>query len=519
MRLALLVLALAACTASMPPTEPILALADPIDDPAELPLPAPSDAGERDLAATVQPRPGPNAPPLPLQIVPGARPRTIGQAGDDEVEWLSRDARFAVIARHSGRARTCPGGPVRGARSLHDTTTGATERIDRIVARDPRGRHIVVHSGKRLWLLDATTGARQPLVDRGPLLDGADPCSVHRRAAFDTFGTRLVYLRGEQAVVRTLATGDELVVDLAPLPGQVWRAEVAATDGWLRAFTSTSEHGRARFPAAPTDCEGGTCMAPGRRGASVQGDRTISHTIELGGAMQHITGDGEQRDFGVTPLGAGMFGRLTGSAAPLVDAQLRPLPLPEGCYSAWVRDGVPALLLHCGGNMRLWWPQADRGVVLPGGDLLEPAVHRDAAANLWLAARHAVDGEIQLLRIDATRGDAFAGPRVLLQHGPLYTEKDLSRPDRDGWLLLNSRAGVFAYDLATGDARVLSGVLADQLQPGAAQLHGRWHALDAAGARLHALPGEPAVVAENGCALVAAGRDRGVGPWTLHCPQ
>lgn len=522
MRPALLVVCLAACTASMPAAQLELQLDEqPPTHRSEPPGLSAKDLAELGPTAPVQPKASP-VPPTPMQLVAGARGRTIGADGPGKVEWLSRDARLAVIATAGGRARTCLGEAARATRTLHDLTTGAAERIDRIVALDPRGRHVVVHVGRHMWLIDAATGAREDLAGRGPLLDGGDPCSIRRRAAFDAFGTRLAYLRDARIVVRDLATATETEV---PAPaGRLWRAEPAASDGWVRVFTisgDSDDDGRVRLPQAPDDCEGGTCLSPGRRGPYGGGDQAVSHTIELAGDRRHIVGDGDPRDFGVTPVGPDTYGRLTGSSAPLVDAKLQVLPLPGACDGAAVRDGVPALLLApCNDDpARLWWPHTDRGFALPGGDLLEPAVHRDASADLWIAATIKLAGQHQLVRIDARSGDAFAGPRVLLAHGPLYTERDLSRPDRDGWVLLNSKPGLFAFNLATGAAHIHTGVLAEQMKPGAVQIHRRWHAVDPARGRIHALPDEPAAVAENGCALIAAGYGADFGPWTLSCPQ
>lgn len=524
MRPALLVVCLAACTATTPPAQPDLEIheyraADPPETPSRL---SALEIAALGLAAPVQPQASPR-PPTPMQVVDSAPGRTIGDETRGDVEWLSRDARLAVLASAGGRGKICLGEAAQATRTLHDLTTGAAERIDRVVARDPRGRHIVVHAGRHMWLIDAATGTREDLAGRGPLLDAGDPCSVRRRAAFDTFGTRLAYLRDARIFVRDLASGAETEVPAPADHGRVWRAEPAASDGWVRVFTIAGDSdgdGRVRLPQAPDDCEGGTCLSPGRRGPYGGGDRAVSHTIELAGARRHIVGDGELRDFGVMPLGDATYARLNASNTPLVDAKLQALPLPEACHGGSVRDGAPALLLECDTtSSRLWWPQTNRGFVLPGGELLEPAVHRDAAAGLWIGATIMVDGQVQLLRVDADSGDAFAGPRVLLAHGPLYTERDLTRPDRDGWVLLNSKPGLFAFNITTGEAHIRTGVIADRMKAGAVQIHDRWHVVDAAHGRTYALPDEPAAVAENGCALVARERDPELGPWTLYCPQ
>lgn len=91
--------------------------------------------------------------------------------------------------------------------------------------------------------------------------------------------------------------------------------------------------------------------------------------------------------------------------------------------------------------------------------------------------------------------------------------------DRAGWLYFNNPAGLLTLHVATGETHVHLGVLARQLRPGAAELRGRWFALDPARARMHALGRAPAAVADNGCALVGAARSSDHGPWTRHCPQ
>lgn len=508
MRLAPLTLCLAAaCTASMPPAEPeefVFTPAEP--DPA---YPRPATTG---IAITELPR----TPPTSLQVVASVAGRSIGSATPGRVAWLAGNARFAAITVQPTRDEPCD---PRDRPTLHDLETGHSERLESLTAIDPRGRYLVFAAGARLWLLDSDTGARTQLAARGaaPRHTGG-PCVFDRRAAFDATGRHLTYLRGarsaEQVIWHDLATGHEVTVALPPAARPLWRAEPSVTPGWLRVFSvpiDNDEDGRRSFPTPEA----------GARPTHHGPDAVQSHTLALSDTPP-LAGEAGHTDFGYTPLGTDLFAALHYNHAPLTVPRRASPSLPPECRAASGIDGSPAVLLHCNPEDRLWWPRSHHTLELTSGGLLGEDPHRADDGHLWLAARVSIQPhQTHLVRVDTTTATAFAGPRILLD--AQAAGEEFMQADRRGWLYFNNPAGLLAHHVATGATRAHLGAFADKLRPGAAELHGRWYALDPARARMHPLPAAPLAVADNGCALVGSNPTPVLratrGPWTLHCPQ
>ena len=515
MRLAPLALCLAACTSSMTPEQQLAFILDDTDEPESVRQPPPPPAEPRL-------RDGPKVPPPPLRQVASVASPSIGDASD-RVLWLSRNARFAALGRLSNGGPACGSVTDAARHDLHDLDTDTHEAIDRIVARDPRGRYLVFHTGPHLWLLDSDTGTRSELPARGvALADASDPCNIGRRAAFDAVGRHLVYLRGarshEQVIWHDLASGRELIVQVPNSAGPIWRAEPSVTPGWVRVFSvpqDTDADGRRRIP---------------RTRRISRGDEVVSLTLHVGDDPRPTVGDdprpivgpGGPSDDGFSPIGGGMFAAMFHRRPPLLATTGSAPAVPPGCDHhiglPTDLDGVRLVPLECHEELRLWWPQSHHDLPLPAGRLVDAPTQLDADDHLWRAAQLELrPHETHIVRVDTDTAIALTGPRVLLD--VVEPGQEPIRTDRAGWLYFNNPAGLLAFHITTGETRVHLGVIARELRPGAAQLLGRWYALDPARARMHALERAPTVVAENGCAVVGSGKRGDHGPWTRHCPQ
>lgn len=509
MRAAPLILCLAAACTGPLPSEPF---AD-VDAPSLA-----EDLGRALLQGVLAPRafaPAPDTPPTQLQIVASVSDPGIGADAPGRVAWFARTARFAVLAHPDPRGPSCEPVNHRARHQLHDLETGAHERLDRIVASDPRGRYLVFHAGTHLWLLDGDTGTRSELAARGAaLLDRGDPCSVERRAAFDELGRHLVYLRGarghEQVVWHDLASGREHTVAVPDAARPLWRAEPSSAPGWLRLFSvprDSNNDGRRSFPR----------LAHAHDPHRPHADAVVSHTLTTADDARTIVGTGGRADHGFTPLGGDLFAPLDPRGRWLSRTTAGSFALPPECDGGHGLDGLPAVLLRCLGERRLWWPHTGHSLELPDGELLD-ATQRSADGHLWRAAQVKLGPDAtHLLRIDTTTAAATLGPRILL--GLMHDAEPALHSDRAGWLYFNNPAGLLAMHITSGRTLVHLGALARRLRPGAAELQGRWYALDPANTRMFALPRAPAAVADNGCALVGADERGQHGPWTRHCPQ
>jgi hypothetical protein len=353
----------------------------------------------------------------------------------------------------------------------------------------------VFHTGPHLWLLDSDTGTRSELPARGvALADASDPCNIGRRAAFDAVGRHLVYLRGarshEQVIWHDLASGRELIVQVPNSAGPIWRAEPSVTPGWVRVFSvpqDTDADGRRRIP---------------RTRRISRGDEVVSLTLHVGDDPRPTVGDdprpivgpGGPRDDGFSPIGGGMFAAMSHRRPPLLATTGSAPAVPPGCDHhiglPTDLDGVRLVPLECHEELRLWWPQSHHVLPLPAGRLVDAPTQLDADDHLWRAAQLELrPHETHIVRVDTDTAIALTGPRVLLD--VVEPGQEPIRTDRAGWLYFNNPAGLLAFHITTGETRVHLGVIARELRPGAAQLLGRWYALDPARARMHALERAP----------------------------
>lgn len=170
------------------------------------------------------------------------------------LEWVSEDGRALVIRQArddgdtggDGEIQPGPRGPGRVSRdeprSYLVLGSGRGHAIDELVAATPGGRHLLVTHAGRLLLLDTLERRALDLSARGAPAPGEDePRPGHHRPRFDPTASWLLYLRRAPAhtvapaertvaVVRELATGDEVVID--PGEGLLWTAEFAG-ERWV----------------------------------------------------------------------------------------------------------------------------------------------------------------------------------------------------------------------------------------------------------------------------------------------
>ncbi|MBL9103037.1 MAG: hypothetical protein JNL82_18980 [Myxococcales bacterium] len=426
------------------------------------------------------------------------------------VWWMGANARLVAIYWFSAAPKFGHHGEPLGdppTLTLFDTTTGAGEAIDELVASDPRGRWAVIARGKQLWLIDGETGQREELTARGADASGdANRCLEPRQAGFDALGGQLVYLRTgpDRAVIRQLADGSE--TEVAAGPGRLWRAYAVGAPGSALLFEVPGDSdgdGAVELPVQNTSCACRWCgrfaLSHGFYGWS--GDRFEFVMVE-GGRRTALPGVFDRLADGVFVDSNGALQRTDG----------KPIALPAGCRGATWLEGSSAVLTGCPGGSRLFWPGSGEKADLPGQvTALELAVVRapDGGLRAGLASK---GGESVLLSVDLARGEFRKSPRIGISRGL----------DRRGRALAVDQADqLIVFEVASGATRAAALGKVEDLQANWARIAGVPHAVDAGRGLVHALSHEPSAAAENGCALLAAvrGGELETGPWTLRCPS
>lgn len=493
----------AACTANVTPAGEIEAgPVGPTPEPTLGPeLLGPAPAVEAAAAGT-------------MTKVAGVEVLQVGAAKPGFVWWMSHNARFAAIYTFAEAPQFGHHGEVRGGEptlTLHDTVARREDVIDELVATDPHGRWLVALKGPALWLIDAESGEREDLAAGGAVV-AADQnrCMPPRQADFDALGEQVVYMRGDDtAVIRRLVDGSEQTLRAS---GKLWRIGAV---GQPRAALlvvvpeDSDKDGTIGLPRQKTSC---ACRWCGRFAAS--------HGFYgwAGDAYRFTMVEGEQTTILKGPvqwLAPGVFADPEDGAPRRGDEAIA---LPNGCTEPQVFAGSPAVMIACGPKDRLWWPAT--GVTAELGfaaEVIEDGVVRAADGKLVLGLRLGPpDGPGVLAGFDAADG-ARVAESVEITGKP--------RADRRGRVLVHEGEVVTAFDLRRGTSRTFTGKAIDvgalrQQVAGTLEILGKLYAVDPGRGLLHELTAQPAVVAENGCALVpAASADRlDTGPWTLRCP-
>lgn len=398
-------------------------------------LPAPraaaarSVAGPNALAATpvrAADGAGPaGAPALSgsLAAAPGSLPAvSLGDIGGaEELRVLSASASGAWVALCSASSTT----------PTLVLGSGSGEPIDDVLARDPSGRFVVILKGGAAQLVDALSGARVNLSERG-----ADVRRVradyaqHRALSFDAKGRKLAYLRQEGSarwlVVRELETGDERA--FAAGAGDVYQLELSA-DGHYVLFDAlredSNQNGRLDWPAPEepsraTGCDRSALPKFRTFGYQARGDQLTRGLVSLA--------DGTLRDLPelVTPLGSSVLVREADGSLAL-DQRGKRTPL------------APA---SCAG--RVLFADAERGLVLAACSPPAPPKKKgkspppsNGKRQVWLfGAGFAKDLQSELYETSTDR-PATVGTRLV----PLYPGSEARLVDLERRELLPLASG------------------------------------------------------------------------------
>lgn len=299
---------------------------------------------------------------------------------------------------------------------------GAGRAIDDFVGFDRSGRYLAVIENERLLLIDAVTGGRLDLSARGAdWAADASPLGPHRAASFGESGDKLVYFRKHRysyrAVVRTLATGAESVVD--PGVGLLWRAEISDDGDWLSAWVvsrDSDRSGKLELPTAQSTLAARRCRGPVSSSSfgGWGGDRPERRMARASGGLAKPAGDveGSYGDALIKRTPAGLVlvrGEETSPLAPSVcDATL--------LYADPIRQRI---LIGCEGGGQadgyalLWTPKLTHRLALGVRELLATGERwltvsgsrRDAFIDLERARAHEL-GEHEWVR-------ASEGPRAI----------------------------------------------------------------------------------------------------------
>ncbi|MBK7579372.1 MAG: hypothetical protein IPI67_04115 [Myxococcales bacterium] len=322
--------------------------------PAPAPIkPTPSASAAAASSAVVVPAP---TPPPKARTPKG----DVGTAGPLSVEAVARDGGWVclcqargdtngdgVVAASVGEAGRLEGDQlqrffIRGA--------GVGEAIDDLLSYDDSGRWVVLSRAGKVVLEDTLDDKEMDLGAAG-LDTRNDSLSFrhHRALAFDPAGQHLAFIRGEgratRVVVRTLATGAEVLLD--PGPGDLWRIEVDPSGRYVVMqvlVDDTNKDKRISWPAplrkSPRACRGPVATYDAWVG---RGDEPVVRLAPLtGGATESVAGFVTALPSGVVLRGAG--GKLTLRAATGT-AELSPEPC--GARVVLVDTSRDQLLVAC----------------------------------------------------------------------------------------------------------------------------------------------------------------------------
>jgi hypothetical protein len=241
------VVTLIVACASQAPLEPLPRVPIP---PAAVPLAPPSPVTAALPSATP-----PAIPPAAPSSLPAVSQGDIGLPG--AVSLLAASSSGAWVA-------LCDGTP-KAARLV--IGSGPGEPIEDVLARDPRGRFLVVARAGKAELIDAVTGTRTDLSELGAdLRRPRSDYGEHRALSFDARGQYLAYVRRTppvSLVVRTLEGGVERSFPIGT--GELWRVQLSA-DARHVTFEALREdsnrNGKLDWPTPEATGEARACEEP-----------------------------------------------------------------------------------------------------------------------------------------------------------------------------------------------------------------------------------------------------------------
>lgn len=495
------------------------------EDPRELPSPR-ADLGSipRCEAETTAPEgldPAPSVHDLPAARAtvaasgPSRRGEPRGGDAPGFVWWTSDNGRLSLLMRFTaGPPRFGHHGEV-GAEVtawLVDHVDGRHEAVDEMIAAAATA--IAVRATDGRVVLVREDGERTDLSALGADdRSDANRCLNRRPVSFDPTSRFAAWLARDPAaaVVRDLTSGAQCRVEArAPV---LWRAYPGAVRGWalLREIPADSDgDGEVGFPVQRTSCACRWCnrfaLSYGFYGWG--GDAFESVLVAPDGGRVPVEGPAH-------PVGDATAARVSprGGRIDLVDAAGQPVTLPTGCDVRAVAPGASSVLLRCGDDAKLFFPENGRTLDLPArveaSGVLEP--HVTEAGHVWVAVRASRDGtRRRLSRLRMNDGRIELGPEADELAG-VHAGWAVAR--RDGGLVFVSLVDGFAATTDVDGVRHVHGLVA-RLPEGSVLIAPR--------ASRHLRLDVPVDTADaSGCALVPAGAgDRGVaqGPWRRVCP-
>ncbi len=446
-----------------------------------------------------------------------ARGAPFGDAVYGFVWWHSANGRFALLMRFGAEMpRFGHHGEVAGSRELWlvDVADGSHETISEMIAA-ATGALAYRDMADRVWIL-REDGQRTNLSALGAdTREDANRCLDRRQAGFDVTGRFVSWLARDpsRVIVEDLASGARCQVESGP--GEIWRARPLAAPGWVlirEVPTDSDGDGQLTFPIQRTSCACRWCnrfaMSMGYYGWG--GDAFESVLVAPDGARQPVEGQ-------VYAVGDETTARVDTRAGTvaLVDGEGRAVAIPAGCAAVAVAPGAPSVLLRCGDESRLFFPDEGRVLGLPArveaGSF--PRSHVTADGHVWTPIRASTDDgqtwNIARLRMNDGR----------IETGPVVTA--LTGVDGD-WVSGRHPGGVALLDLTDGDtATIALGGIERVRGLTVALENDRTAQLGPAVGRAVIVEGPAGPPDPEGCTLVPADHgERGVdlGPWQRVCP-
>jgi hypothetical protein len=427
-----------------------------------------------------------------------AHPLTVEAVGTDGGWTCFCQARADTDGDGRVEVRVGPRGELSGDRleRYFALGSGEGEPIEELAAVDPTGRWVVLRRAGKLVLFDTVSRRESELSDADARNDEL-PFRQHRSLSFDGSGSLLAYLSTKRgAVVRTLATGQESLID--PGPGDVWRLELDFGGRFLllRSITSdTNGDHRMTWPA-PVAKAPAPCRAPLSTYAAWVGHGDTP-TLELAPASG---GPARARPGFVAALGDATVERENDGRLVLRDGTAVSELAPAACGARVVHADRERhlLVVACArpkGRPKLW--------LVGAGERLDLRVSLSAAGSdrppgppSRLVALYP-GSDTLLLDLETRRSvKVNGGGMVLATHGTVA--------------LVRRKRVLLLVDGTDGSERVLAGDLSPSLESfanGAVAFAAPWVVSLEAGKVLGRIEGRAYALAPNGRALVARGGD------------
>lgn len=396
---------------------------------------------------------------------------------------------------------------------LFDLAAGTEEAFDDVLTAEAGGRFAVLQRGSGMWLVDAQSGTRTDLTQRGAAAVSDDnACLPPRAAAFGDSQGWLTLFRGpggERAVLYNLLTAEEKPI--ASGPGLLWRAEPSSRVGWAvvrSVLKDTTGDGKLSLPTQRTSCACRVCkrfaLSYGVYGWS--GDAFSSFLVAPDGTRI------EMKDGHLVPLGDRHVFQPRGSKVLTLAGS--PAALPAGCEARHLPLGSATLLLRCADGEHLLNLDTGRDQRL-GPEPLDLLTGPTSEASMWIAGVRTRGSGKELVRLDLGSGELQPiGPVTAVEEGETH-----------GWLTAVTPTGVTSLHAESG--AVLTAALPGAARPEqlSVSLGGerekRWAVLSPTRCRYLETTQPPRYVTRDGCTLRTAepgDQPLSKGPWQLVCP-